>query len=214
MNREEILGSKDRALMEEYSGRCCIRIKHNVLYKVLLSFFHDFMKANVEKEIQKDRLIIAHTVKAFQAGRKIDESDVEAIFEKTKEIDRRFVDKVSYGPVTMRVRYEDIEDVRKKRIRVLAWMVMDLLGYWQNSVPFSTVIKTTYSRERFEERLAEMLHLYNLETRLLSNSVKLFPPVSRSKDKFAEKLYVAMEEETKNMTLEISKMIYGEGDSA
>lgn len=211
MDKISVLHKTDEELLREFSKRCIGRIERHRPAKLFLSPFRHFLEANVGKEIEKDRLIIEHAAKAHQKGDTIEEIDVFLVFEKTKEIDRVFVEKVSVPPLSIKVRYEDIGETRRKRIVLLSGMVFDLLGAWGTECSFAGLVRNVYSETRFSELIGEMLHLYNLETRLLGASIRLLPPADRAKDFLMTKLFITMEDVARDLVRDCARGIYSGG---
>lgn len=193
-------------MMYEFSKRCIKQIKNHFVLKPLISLFRDFLEDNVSKEIEKDRLIIQNAAKAFNRSDNINDLDIEEIFELTKEIDREFVEKVLSKPISIDVRYDDIGDIRKKRIKHISATVFELLSNWKDVMPFSDLVRITYKEKRFQEIITEILHLYNLETKVLSNSIKI--PGNKLKRLLEVKIFKTMEEASLNIADEFTRRIF------
>ena len=179
--------------MHDYSRRCIERLTGHSLFPVPFPFLSAYMEANIKKETDKDRLIIEHAAEALAAGKEPGDVDIEEIFEKTKTVDRAFVRRLLIPSFSIQVRYEDIADIRKKRIARLSATAGKVLRAWEGSCSFSEVVRTTYSESQFREIILDILHLYNLETRKLTGSIKFFSPFNRAIGAFAENLFDTME---------------------
>jgi hypothetical protein len=176
---------------------------------MFFSFIQDFLEENVLKEIEKDELIIKDTATVFDDGNDVDKVDVDGIFEKTKDIDKEFVNKVSILPLLIDIRYDDIKDIRKKRIQIMSQTVFDLLSHWEDSTPFVSIIRGAYTEEHFKEIISEILRLYSLETRTLSNSVKLLPPANVAKYFFTTTIFNTMEEIIEGLAYDFTEKVFG-----
>jgi hypothetical protein len=176
---------------------------------MFFSLIQDFLEENVLKEIEKDELIIKETATVFDDGNDVVKVDVDDIFEKTKDIDKEFVNKVSILPLLIDIRYDDIKDIRKKRIQIMSQTVFDLLSHWEDSTPFVSIIRGAYTEEHFKEIIGELLHLYSLETRTLSNSVNLLPPVNIARKFFTTTIFNTMEEITEGLAFDFTKKVFG-----
>ena len=108
----------------------------------------------------------------------------------------------------MTVRYDDFAKIRKKRILAFSDMVFALLCNWRDGSLFKETVKNTYTENAYRDILGDILHLYNVETRLLSNSLTVRGPAGAVKDLFAEKLYVIMEETAQEITDSYTRRIY------
>ena len=91
-------------------------------------------------------------------------------------------------------------------------MVFDLLPNWQDKVPFPFIVKTTFTEEGYLKVLREVLHLYNVETRMLSNSFTFHGPAGKVKDLFAERLFTTMEKTAGEIALEYTRRVYVDKD--
>ncbi len=209
MDKVNLICSKNTTMMHEFSKRCILSLKTHFMFKMFFSFIQDFLEENVLKEIEKDELIIKDTATVFDDGNDVDKVDVDSIFEKTKDIDKEFVNKVSILPLLIDIRYDDIMDIRKKRIQIMSRTVFDLLSHWKDSTPFVSIIRGAYTEEHFKEIIGELLHLYSLETRTLSNSVKLLPPVNIAKKIFTTTIFNTMEGIIEGLASDCTKNVFG-----
>jgi len=214
MSKVEILCDNEKQMMFEFSRRCIGRLNNHLPLKFFLSLFQDFLDANVLKELEKDRLVIEHAAVAFEDGKDRTDVDVHVIFEGTKKIDAAFVKKLPAPVFSIEVKYDDFAEVRKRRIACLLNMAFDLLENWKEEVPFIETVRSAYTEERFSEILGEVLHLYNLETKMLSNSITFHSAANKIKDIFAEKLFTTMERTAEQLASEYTRGIYqGKGSS-
>ncbi|HTR45547.1 MAG TPA: hypothetical protein VMH06_07540 [Thermodesulfovibrionales bacterium] len=209
MNKVAVLTGKDSEMMNEFSNRCLARVETRRTMKLLLAPFHRFLKANVAKEIDKDRLIIECAVSAFQKGTDLQSIDRDVLFEKTKHLDAAFIKKVPVPLIAIDVRYQDFAEIRKKRIDLIFGTVYDLSRNWKEKITFPALVRETYTPERFGETITEILHLYNLETRELGGSIKLPPPLGRATAHFVAALYTIMEEVAAQISREYTEKIFG-----
>lgn len=210
MKKAETLCNNDREIMSEFSRLCLKRLDSYLPLKLFLSVFQHFYDANVLKEVEKNRLIILHAAAAFHKGQERGEIDVTELFEMTKGVDHEFVKKVSNPFFSLTIRYDDFAEVRKKRIDSSISMVFELLRNWQDELPFADNVRSTYEENIYREVISEMLHLYNLETRMLSNSITLHGPAGRAKDLFAEKLFTTMEKTAKDIAALHTLKVYAD----
>jgi hypothetical protein len=209
MDKVGILCEKDSVMMHEFSRLSLDRIKgHSSLLSVTISVFSSYMEANVKKEVEKDRLIIEESAAAFAAGRPACDLDLEDIFEKTKEVDKKFLDSLMVPSFSFSVHYSDFADIRIQRIWRIARSVYALLGKWPDGAPFAEAAKKAYARKAFNELLTEILHLYTLETRMLGDAIR--SPFHKSISTAVEALFQAMEATTEEVASGYTKEIYGE----
>lgn len=209
MNKVALLCAKDSLILRDFSKRSMDRLKDRSFVCMPLPFFRTYMNANVAKEVDKDRLIIEYAAARYHEGRACCDYDIEEMFNATKQVDKVFLRKVTIPSLSVKVRYEDIEAIRKARIDSISRCVHDLLASWKDDRPVEDAVRTAYTEREFKETMTEILHLYNLETKKLSGSIRLFGPLQIAVDAFAETLYRTMEEVTGTLTDSYTKMIYG-----
>jgi hypothetical protein len=208
----DVLCDHDREVMLEFSRVCVRRLGKYLPLKLFLSFFQQVLDANVHKEIEKDRRIITDAAAGFDKGKDRAAMDVDELFKMTRELDNEFVKKLSTPLFSIEVRYEDFAEIRKRRIVSLVNMVFDLMGKWRDVLSFTDNLKNTYTEKRYREVLCELLHLYNIETRMLSNSFTFHGPAGKVKDLFAEKLFATMERTAEDLCAEYTRKVYGDRD--
>ena len=210
MHRVDILCRKSRDLLHEYSRLSLDRISGRSFVFVSHSLFGKYVDANVKKEIEKDRLIIRMAAGAYHAGRDVRDLDLEDMFEKTKRVDREFLDNLLIPSFTLSLRYSDFADTRMQRIYRISKTVYALLKNWPEGASIADVVRNTYSEKEFKENIAEILHLYNIETRTLSKSIRRFTPFSKSVAAHLESLFRAMEETKDDITERYTKRIFSD----
>ena len=93
----------------------------------------------------------------------------EELLQKAREIDREFIARLERFPlVRLRIRYEDVEPVRRRRIEHLLEAAAALArAPWRGIRPAA---RACYSRAEFEALLHEHLRLYAAEVHALSRS--------------------------------------------
>jgi hypothetical protein len=211
MDKVGVLCVKDKAMLVEFSSRVLQRISGRTLF-LHLPFITDYLEANVRKEAEKDRIIIAHAAAAFPSCAGDEALVVDSLFEETKSVDAAFVKTLLIPSIAITVRYEDIADIRKKRIQRLLKGVYKLLAQWEEAVSFEECVRKAYSERRFKEDLGEMLHLYSLEIRSLNNSIRFLSPLKGAVNFFADALFDAMQAASTGLVRDCGKKIFG-GDA-
>lgn len=193
VERVEVLCSKDAELMHEFSRRSIERLKNRFMFEAFLSIFEGFIEENVNKEIEKDGLVIENAARLFDSGRLMEDDDIEQIFEETKNVDRRFLKRLSASPLFIEVDYESIAGIRKERIGVISGMVYELLRRWDEFPTFFSLVKGAYPKSGFRDALYKILHLYCIETRALQGSVRFIDSLQKVKEHFIDTLFSVME---------------------
>jgi hypothetical protein len=202
------LCDQDKGMMLEFSRVCVRRLGRHLPLKFFLSLFQHVLDANVLKEIEKDRLIIEHAATGFERGMDRGAVDVDGLFERTRGIDDEFIRKLSTPILSIEVRYEDFAEIRKKRIVSFVGMAFDVMGKWQDVLSFADNVKNTYEEKNYREFLLEVLHLYNIETRMLSHSFTFSGPAGKVKDLFAKKLFTTMEKTAEDIAAGYTRKVY------
>lgn len=208
MNRVSILCNKDATMMNEFNRMCIDDLNEHFMFSLFLPLFHEFMVANVQKETDKDRLIIEHAGSAFMEGKSPEDVNADAVFETTKDVDRGFLKKISHLPLLVMVKYDDIKDTRIDRIRLLTLTVFELLGKWGSNMNFSDAVRNAYSEGQFKKIINGILRLYNRETKILAESINVLPPINIAKDIFVETLFGVMEKAREETSRELVRMVY------
>ncbi len=207
MDRIGQLCNADSDMMHEFSRRSIARISGGPLLSVALAFFPSYLEANVGKEVEKDRLIIEEAAAAFAAGRPVCDLDLEEIFEKTKKTDKAFLDGLLIPSFTITVHYGDFADVRIRRIWRIAKTVYAVLGKWPAGATLAEAARSAYGAAEFRDLIAEILHLYSLETKTLGDAIR--SPFHAAIRASSEALFQAMEEATKELSSAYAERIYG-----
>jgi len=177
--------------MHEFSRRSLLGLNDHSILSATLSFFSSYLEGNVKKEVDKDALIIREAAQAYASERPACDLDLEEIFEKTKTIDQAFLNRLLIPSFTLQVRYSDFADIRIQRIWRIARTVYALLGKWSDQASFNEAVRYAFSEEEFTEVLAEILHLYSLETRMLGDSIR--SPFHSAIQRYLESLFQSME---------------------
>jgi hypothetical protein len=208
MNKVQSLCEKDSEIMHEFSRRSLHGLHTRSLMSVTLTLFSSYLEENVKKEVDKDCLIIEEAASAFEAGRPACDLDLEEIFEKTKRIDRAFIDGLKIPSFSISVRYSDFADIRIQRIWRIARTVYALLKKWPDGASFGDAVKSAYTESEFKEVLVEILRLYNLETRMLGDSIR--SPFHKAIANYFESLFHSMESATEELAAGYAKTIFGD----
>jgi len=211
MNKVEILCDKDRSLMQDFSRQSLDRMSSRNTLFGSIPFLASYQDANVKKEVDKDRLIIHEAARAFESGRPVCDLDLEEIFDKTKKVDRIFMDDLVIPLFTISIRYSDFADIRIQRIWRISRTVYTLLSHWPDAASFADAARKAYpENSKFKEILTEILHLYNEETRMLGKSIRFLGPFRSAVNSYTETLYQAMEDSMESLTEAVVQRIYGD----
>jgi hypothetical protein len=207
MDRIRILCDEDCKLMREFSSRSLHALHDRSLLSVTLSFFSAYLDGNVTKEVNKDELIIREAAAAFETGLPACDLDLEDIFEKTKKIDKAFIEGLMIPSISLSVRYADFADIRISRIWRIARTVYALLANWPESASFNDAVRSCYTEAKFKDIITEILHLYSMETRMLANSIR--SPFHAAVQCYVESLFMSMESAKEELASDYSSKIFG-----
>lgn len=208
MDRLGVLCAMDRQMMQAFSQRTAAGLARHSLFGLLLPAFQSFLDINVRKEIEKDRRILATAAAALKAGRTPDATDAQRLLREARDIDQAFLRQAAIFPVAINIHYGDIEPTRLKRIERLLDLSYRLLAPWQNTPRFRVAAATAYTREQFHSALHEILRLYALETKMLSNSVRIPQLFTLARDKLTGTIYSVMETTADELASELTRKVY------
>jgi hypothetical protein len=208
MDRVRILADKNSTMMHEFSRRSLAEIHVGSFLSFALPVFSRYLEANVEKEVEKDRLIIGEAAQALHAGRPACDLDLEDIFEKTKIVDKKFLDSLSIPSFSISVRYSDFADIRLQRIWRISRTVYELLENWPHRAVFDDAVRTAYRENEFRHILDEILQLYSLETRMLGEAIR--SPFRKTILAYLTSLFDAMEAVREGLAAKYTKNIFGD----
>ena len=129
--------------------------------------------------------------------------DLELLLQKAREIDRDFVARLERYPlVRLRIRYEDVEPIRRRRMQHLIEAAARLArAPWHGMRPAACAC---YSRPEFEALLREHLRLYAAEVHALSRSVRPALAVAPLR----ERLRALMESCADSLAREVAGLLY------
>jgi hypothetical protein len=208
MDKASVLCEKDGSMMHEFSRRSLELVHTRSLLSRTLSFFSSYLEGNIKKEVDKDGLIIREAAAAYAAGRPACDLDLEELFERTKEIDKAFLDGLLIPSFTISVRYSDFADIRIQRIWLIIRTVYALLKNWPDTASFRDAVTKAFSGNEFREIITEILRLYDLETRMLEDAIR--SPFRKSISEYLETLYRAMETVKRELADEYTNMFFGD----
>jgi len=204
MDKAGLLCSVNRFMMQEFSIRTIDKLNDYKLFKILLPTFKTFLEINLEKEVEKDSLVIQYAAKKAKSSQASHRSAVTQLLDKARVIDQKFVQRTSIFPIAINIRYHDIERIRQQRIELQICEVCKLFNHWQHPLGLRAVITNLYTQQQFRELLKEVLHLYSMETRMLSNSIEIPRILNMARDSLGQKLFNSMERSADEISSELS----------
>jgi len=208
MDRLNALCAMDRHMLQAFSQRTAAGLARHRLFGLLLPAFQSFLDINVRKEIEKDRRVLATAAAALKTGNPPGAADAQRLLQEARDIDQAFLRQAAIFPVNINIHYSDIEPTRLKRIERLLDFSYRLLESWQHTPRFRTATAQAYTREQFEIALREILHLYALETKMLSHSVRIPQLLTLARDKLTGTIYSEMETIAVELASALTRKVY------
>jgi len=208
VDRLGALCAMDRHMMQAFSRRTAEGLARHSLFGLLLPAFQSFLDINVRKEVEKDRRVLAAAAAALKAGKTPGAADAQRLLQEARDIDQAFLRQATLFPIAINIHYSDIEPTRLKRIERLLDLSTRLLSEWQTTARFRTAAAKAYTREQFELALREILHLYALETKMLSNSVRIPTLFTLARDKLTNTIYSVMDSIADELARELTRKVY------
>jgi hypothetical protein len=157
------------------------------------------LAANLAKEVRKDTMVIRA---AAAPG-----TNMEGLFQETKEIDRDFLERVAHFPVRVVVRYEEIEPVRRRRIERLAGAARRVLAAWPPGHGVREALRAAFPQAQLEQLLGELLHLYGEETLAISRAVRVPFFLRPLRDAAARRLVAVMAAVSRGLAAEAAAAV-------
>ena len=208
MDKTAAICSFDRDMLFLFSERCVERLTGRAPFTYAASVTTTYLYENVSKEAEKDRLIIERAAEAYNTGTSLAEADVDTLYDRSKKIDQIFVRHIVLPSLTINIRYNDIEDIRKRRIRFLIGVVGDLLHSWQDGHTFEETVRRQYTASQFQGLVSDILFLSCVEMKLLASSFTFLPPFNRAMGTFIDELVEVMEDAKKEVAARMAVGIF------
>lgn len=206
--RARTLALLDRGILDAYSRRTIDALGRVLPVRIALPPFEQLLTLNVDKEAQKDALVIRACAQGLAAGSASFPGEARRLLEETKSIDRAFLGRASAFPVGIVIRYENIAPARLQRIEQLLAVTRRILDAWNTVRTLRLALRDAYTRPEFERELNLLLDLYAQETSALSNSVRLPAILTPLRARLAAGLYRAMQDAGARLTGEVSRIVY------
>jgi hypothetical protein len=198
----------NQAMMQAFSDRTADGLKNYTLFRLALPPFRSFLDINLDKEVEKDRMVIVRAGKLLQAGVEPGPVDVVALLQDARKIDESFVRKAVVFPVDINIQYQDIEHYRQQRLELLLHASYRILVQWQDMSSFRAVLNKLYSEAQFRDLLNNILGLYATETRMLSRSVRIPHLLTLARDAVVQTITTVMEQEADTLAKSLAHRVY------
>ena len=208
MDKSRLLCVMYAYMMREFSQRTIAGLKECKLFKLLLPPFKSFLEINLDKEIEKHQEVIACAVAAVQRGQTPGHVSIEQLLRRAREIDQAFLRKAHSLSSALDIHYQEIDQVRLRRIELVITAAYQLLVNWQVKMSFRRVVHGQYDREQFRAFLLNILNLYIQETRVLSKSVKIPRHLARFSDSLIDTVHTVMQRTADQLAQDLTDKVY------
>ena len=195
-------------MMKEFSTRTIEGLRRHKIFKLILPAFTSFLEINVNKEVEKDKQIILCAFELKTQGRPPTDEDTAGLLQKSREIDRKFLQDISTLAASIDIRYEVIEQYRSRRIRKILEEVYRVLIAWDSIRGFRTVIISLYTHDQLVQFLREIFTLYINETRTLSESVKIPRKLLIVRNTLFQRVGTIMEQVADDLATELAGVVF------
>ncbi len=208
MNKVDVLCHMNQSMMEAFSQQTITKLQEHTLFKLALPVFNSFLELNVRKEVDKDSRVIRCAAKLYQAGSTPTDQDVHELLRRAKEIDQTFLQNISTLPITINLNYAQIEKVRQQRMQILLHESYRVFTEYSNAPKITLALTAIYEKHEFKALLYDILHLYSLETRLLSRSVKMPSVMFVARDALTQTVFATMQSVAKSLVAHMYERVY------
>ncbi len=208
MLRARSLARLNGRMLNTYSRRTTTALRAALPLRLALPRLEPVLALNVAKEVQKDTLVILRAGNRDPESSQ-DESDIlPLLLQATKDIDRGFLGKLGAFPVDIVIRYDEIDPVRSRRLKLLYDASSKLTAAFDRGHRLRDALQANFSRDEFTHLLNDLFRLYAEETRSLSRSVRLPGPLVLLRDLVAQELLNVMLQVARPLAVEIAAIIY------
>ena len=204
MNPAHSLARLNGRILDAYSRRTTTALRAALPLRLALPHLEPVLALNVEKEVQKDRLVILRACELIPAGPPDWNEVLPQLLQATREIDRRFLSRLGAFPVDIVIRYEEIAPVRARRMKLLFDAALKILAARNRGLNLRRALSTNYSREDLALLLGQLFRLYAEEVRSLSRSVRLPALLVPLRELIARELLDGMLRVAQPLALEIA----------
>ena len=189
MNRVAILIRFNGLLLESFSRRTTAALRASLPLPLALPWLDRLLDLNVDKEINKDALVITRAAKTLASGKRPDDEDALDLLEGSKDIDRAFLAKLGGAPLEILIRYQSVDTLRIDRIRRLLAASYRILAAWKRPLSLGTALEAAFPGDELEHAILIQLTLYARETQVLGNSVRMPLLLTPLRNRLVDGLY-------------------------
>ena len=198
----------NRTMLKAFSQHTVEGLKSHTLFRLALPPFQSFLDINVDKEVKKDRSIIALASSLVQSKSSPGPDHVSTLLQEARRIDRTFLRKAAVFPIDIQIQYQDIEPYRQQRIELLLQTSYSILTQWQDVSSFRTALSALYTEKQFQQLLYNLLGHYARETKMLSRSVHLPSLFAVARESVTQTISNVMQQEAESLAISIAHKVY------
>lgn len=208
MPRARSLARLNGRILNAYSRRTAAALRAALPLRLALPHLEPVLALNVAKEVQKDALTILRAGERMKEGPPDWNEILPQLLQATKDIDRGFLGKLGAFPVDIVIRYDEIDPIRSRRLKLLYVASLRLMAACDGGRRLRGALQATFSRDEFTQLLDELFSLYAEETRSLSRSVRLPGPLALLRELIAQELLNVMLRVARPLAAEIAAIAW------
>ncbi|MCF8198180.1 MAG: hypothetical protein K9J42_05395 [Sulfuritalea sp.] len=206
--RVQTLARLNGRVLNVYSRRTTTALRAALPLRLALPHLEPVLALNVEKEIEKDSLVIQRSAE-LTAQIPQDWNDIQPqLVQATKLIDKEFLARIDRFPIDIVIRYEEIVPIRARRMKLLFEAAQKILARRERPTPLRKALQESFSQGEFAQVLYELFRLYAEETRSLSRSVRLPGPLALLRELIAQELLNVMLRVARPLASEIAALAF------
>lgn len=198
-------------MLEELSRRTTEALRLRLPLRLALPYIESFLALNLSKEVAKDTLVIRRASECVRTGAPPGHTVALELLGESKEVDRRFLDRVRGLPVRVTIPYERVGPLRLARIERSLDLSYHILESWQRKSSLRVAVRDAYTQEQFEHHLLAILDLYARETQAVGFSVLLPLFLAPVQQAFGLALKNLMVSASQGLVREIGGALYRRG---
>ncbi|MBI5198815.1 MAG: hypothetical protein HZA09_02230 [Nitrospirae bacterium] len=177
----------------------------------LVSLFHfpvfkKFVDERVKKDLSYYRLCLDLALSLNDKGSRVSREDIDDLLDDAKDIDKKFINAISYLPLRLTMDYEKIDKFRRERTVLLVNLYLKLLKRGNEKITYKEMVKGSYKKKEFIELNNNLLDLYAEETFIINSSLRTIIPMDVNA--MANRLYCTMQDMGRGLNTEVANEIY------
>lgn len=173
MDRIGLFCRLEAKLMQAFSEQTIRALSKHTLIQLFLPNVRSLIKANVLKEIEKNRAVILATASMPAGANALSKTTIDSLLLDFRQVDEEFCSNIFGLPIQLHIHYERVDPIRLLRLQKLSEVALVLLRQHGQSARLRKDIQVVYSQHEFHLHLLKYLLLYAEEVKLLIFSLKV-----------------------------------------